>query len=361
MKKLILIRFCILIVFTLAVTAAFAQVGIGNVVPDTNAILDLTNTNNRGLHLPTAPTSLPQATPGILYYDATKGILLYGTQNGYNAISPWRFKYNYSFSQNVSFTKSGNVGIGTALPLQKLHIKSNGEIMRLEGSSTARYNYFPSGFTNGSKATVGYESSNNITLIIKNANLGGNINFDMVQGNNLLVTGTVTENGYRPISPGTIVMWRSSSIPSGWAICDGTGTYINVYGQEKNIPNLQNQFVRGVANTTDQNYLVTGGEETTTLIIDQLPPHTHGAGTLNTTENGSHFHGIGSDGGSEGSSDSYARKDGENSHWLYTNSSGSHAHALSGETGYTGGTSSTTTASHSNMPPYYALYFIIKL
>ena len=67
-----------------------------------------------------------------------------------------------------------------------------------------------------------------------------------------------------------------ASIPSGWALCDGTnGT-----------PNLSNRFIMGVTTQIAMN--TSGGSNTTTLTSTQLPNHTH----TGTTDNTSHSHQV---------------------------------------------------------------------
>jgi microcystin-dependent protein len=74
------------------------------------------------------------------------------------------------------------------------------------------------------------------------------------------------------IPVGIITMWSGSiaSIPSGWALCNGTsGT-----------PDLRDRFVVGAGST----YAVgdTGGANTVTLDTTQIPSHTHTGTTANT-------------------------------------------------------------------------------
>jgi microcystin-dependent protein len=71
---------------------------------------------------------------------------------------------------------------------------------------------------------------------------------------------------------GVILLWSGSivSIPSGWALCDGTsGT-----------PDLRDRFVVGAGTS----YAVgnTGGANTVTLDTTQIPSHTHTGTTANT-------------------------------------------------------------------------------
>ena len=146
-----------------------------------------------------------------------------------------------------------------------------------------------------------------------------------------------------PIPTGCILMWSGSigSIPSGWVLCNGSnGT-----------PDLRDRFVVGAGST----YAVaaTGGSKDAIVVS-----HTHtysgttasnGDHTHTTTINATNNQGIGpawlfwGNGGSQGS-DSPA-----------TSTAGAHTHTFSGTTASTG--SSETNA---NLPPYYALCYIMK-
>ncbi len=141
------------------------------------------------------------------------------------------------------------------------------------------------------------------------------------------------------VPSGLIAIWSGStgSIPSGWLLCNGSnGT-----------PDLRNSFILGAGNT----YAVgaTGGS-TDAIVVS----HTHAATSTSTVTDPSHSH-------------SYAA-------WGYAGSGGAGGGNATGA--YTGTTSSATTGitvatattnatagvsgSGANMPPYYALAFIMK-
>lgn len=84
--------------------------------------------------------------------------------------------------------------------------------------------------------------------------------------------------GIAGIPTGVIVMWsgQTSAIPSGWALCNGSnGT-----------PNLTDRFVMGAGTS---NETTTGGANSRTLSVANLPSHTHtisSIGSLAYPQNG---------------------------------------------------------------------------
>ncbi len=117
---------------------------------------------------------------------------------------------------------------------------------------------------------------------------------------------------------GLIVMWSGTiaDIPSGWRLCDGTnGT-----------PDLRDKFIVGAGSA----YAVaaTGGEAMHRLTEDEMPTHSH----------------------------TYSKAKGDQGHAGGSGTSGQTVANSTDSTGSTGGGQP-----HNNLPPYYALAYIMKL
>lgn len=122
------------------------------------------------------------------------------------------------------------------------------------------------------------------------------------------------------VPSGCILIWSgtSTAVPDGWALCDGNnGT-----------PDLRDRFVLGAG----ASYAVraTGGEAAHTLTTSEMPSHTHSISCGTTTPTGTSY-----------IPQTY-KVAAKSTYTCYTDSSGSGK-------------------AHNNMPPYYALCYIMKL
>lgn len=133
------------------------------------------------------------------------------------------------------------------------------------------------------------------------------------------------------VPSGTIVMFHGSTIPTGWAICNG----------QNGTPDLRDRFIVGAGKSYNPG--ATGGSDTVTLTTSQMPSHNHSDAASSISLN----NGYGSAG--YGSS------------WCVSIGNYKSAGTLMSVPGKVNIGSSGSGEPHENRPPYYALYFIMKL
>lgn len=150
--------------------------------------------------------------------------------------------------------------------------------------------------------------------------------------------GSTTPTWGSAIPSGGIIIWSGSSatIPTGWVLCDGSNS----------TPDLRNRFVVGATST----YAVgaTGGSANAIVVS-----HTHTATSTVTDPGHLHSYGIGNASGSANQTDSDPAAT-LNAYTYNTNTA---------STGITVATSISTEGSsgtNANLPPYYALCYIMK-
>lgn len=136
---------------------------------------------------------------------------------------------------------------------------------------------------------------------------------------------------------GSIIIWSGSldSIPPGWVLCDG----------ENGTPNLMNRFIVGAGDAYSPND--TGGSNSVTLTISQLPAHNH------TITDPGHTH-------------SYEKSYNPNgwTFWSDGTQSNNYTNQVVDTSSSTTGisiNSSGGNSAHENRPPYYALAFIMRI
>ena len=133
-------------------------------------------------------------------------------------------------------------------------------------------------------------------------------------------------NSSAAIPTGLICMWSGTTVPTGWALCNGTnGT-----------PDLRDRFIVGSGNSYATG--TTGGSNTVTLTTAQMPSHSHSI----TLAAGKYGHAYGKQ------DVIYEKAITEGEYWNYE--------SFKPSTNATGSGSA-----HENRPPYYALAFIMKL
>ena len=180
---------------------------------------------------------------------------------------------------------------------------------------------------------------------VENLRVEGNTNLlgDLMLNGNYGTDGQVLVSNGDALPPtwgnafvrGMIMMWSGdqASVPTGWQVCEGSnGT-----------PDLRDRFVIGAGN---KNPDATGGSADAVNVS-----HTH---TASAVAAGSHFHAQ--TGQTRGpAAGGYAFTSG-NSNVAYQNTapSGNHTHTVNVVANGVSGT-------NKNLPPYYALFYIMKL
>ena len=228
---------------------------------------------------------------------------------------------------------------------------------------------------------------NEITIIEKD-----NIHF--IQGD---ISNTGSYYGYGTVPIGGIIMWSGTEIPYGWTFCDGTN----------DTPNLSGRFIMSstygttvtISNENATSYTdQSGGLQTVTLNVEELPSHNHSINTIyldhthstnyqgtpvTQESNANHKHtfddnytGTVQTSNAESSKLQYVRgsnnPEGAQRETGKTTGSGgghihniniSHNHNISSKTYEHNHTCGNTGngGSHENLPPYYVLAFIMRI
>ncbi|MBI5101971.1 MAG: hypothetical protein HZB33_09090 [Nitrospirae bacterium] len=139
------------------------------------------------------------------------------------------------------------------------------------------------------------------------------------------------------VPTGGIMMWSGAvnQIPAGWALCDGNnGT-----------PNLMDKFIVGAGG----GYAVgaTGGEATHTLTVNEMPSHSHPISSVGDHTHSFPVYDTSSSGPYAHAATTISGKGNQT-----TNAAGAHTHTIDPSGGG---------LPHNNLPPYYALAYIMKL
>jgi microcystin-dependent protein len=184
---------------------------------------------------------------------------------------------------------SGNLGIGVSNPTAKLDISNNinQNVLKLNNNQVI--------VDNDGKIGIGKQPSYTLDVsgnIFTNAKLGINVDptyqIDVVGDIN--VTGGYRINGNQMIDAipvGTVISYTNETLPSGWLKCDGSellrsnypdlfsvlGTKYGGSATTFKLPDMRSRTIIG----SGQNRSIgdTGGSETHTLTIDEIPAHSH--------------------------------------------------------------------------------------
>lgn len=326
------------------------KVGINTQTVPSDAVLNIESNvggSYKGMLLPrmtsTQRDAISTTSTGLVIYNTTTNRIemWIGAATGWiPADGRWRDASNGSSRTRID----ENVGIYTD-PDVPLHVYSSGiaNLLKLEQGSTIN-------------SSIEFRNTSGVIY----AGLVGNDRFvvsdvlDPSVAETMLMVDASQEsdifvNGIRGgiVPAGGIIMWSGSTVPDGWAICNGSnGT-----------PNLSDRFIVGSGGS----YAIgdTGGEAQVTLTTSQMPSHSHGSGNLVADSGGAHKHEMGVREvvvNCLGCAKTDAVDGSQDDDNIVTENGGEHEHTISGSTGNAG-----SGQSHENRPPYYALAFIMKL
>lgn len=183
----------------------------------------------------------------------------------------------------------------------------------------------------GSLAVTGETQTKSLTA--RNAEVSGGLDATgtVSVGGNVSAAGGLKAgalSGVGPVPVGTIILWHgdADAVPSGWAVCDG----------QDGRPNLSGRFPVGAGHNYQPGD--TGGAATVSLSWDEMPSHAHGYELRDDSNR---------DEPSLSSDDNRGVWKGDKNV----------------QTGGTGGTSDSGDhgAPHENLPPYKALWYIVRV
>ena len=339
-------KFIYIIFISFYANIVLSQVSIGNSsLPNSNVILDLTNSTNRALLLPSKTSILPTGPQGMMIFDSDDDMIFYSKDgSNLNAISTW--DYNPYVTNNVTYNLGGKVGIGNSNPSVKLTISGGSEATLSVGSS----GYMSIG-SNSSKHLL-FDS---LGFMAKNQ---ANTNPDQVtlelqkQGSGSInINGNLLQKGTDYIPPGTIMMWKGSVVgdhPSvngvqntNWHICNGNDS----------TPDLRDRFIVGVGSDYANAKGITGGSDTNshTHNVD-FPSYTvPSSGHTHASNNNSSIVRVSALYSGSGCQKQMARHNHD-----HTSTSDSHNHNINLPDTTSG------SGSYDNRPLYYSLYYMIK-
>lgn len=259
-----------------------------------------------------------------------------GVYVGYVASDAYHQGNSASGSNSLTLTSIGSLTSGTAAPIvdswtagAPASIRSAGDEIVIDGTG---------------------DITTKTLHVTDDADFDGVVTFtdDVSMTDDLVISGGLTVGGKSvvPVPVGVMQMFAGSTAPTGWVKCEGqlvsrTGTYADLFavigttfntggesGTQFRLPDMRRRFPFGVGTSVP---LGTGDTEAET---DRDAVHTHGAGTLDTTNTDLNRQTNTTTGGSA----ARLAPTGTN-----------HKHSITGSTASAGGDF-----------PYLTLYFIIK-
>lgn len=325
------------ILLLVQINCFISQVSIGNSDSIPSVILNLSNNDDKGLQL--SISSSISTAPGLLFFNTTENKVEFSLNSSTtNFSSIW----NYDIStKNINFSGT-NMGIGLSTPTHKLSISNGGAI------SLSNDNAF---LLLGDKTSQHLVMDDDEILSKTNTGTAGTLELQKF-GGDVDVNGKIKQNGFDLLPVGSVVMY-SGSVSGNHPIISGVvNTNWHVCNGSNGSPDLRNKFIVGSGSSYSLND--TGGQSSST--------HTHSFNPSNayTTNSPSHSHSYGSASGSGRVGQCIYFSDGldgaNKSHTHSSWGSDSHSHSANLPSKTSTGPSNTE-----NRPPFYSLFYMIKI
>ena len=168
--------------------------------------------------------------------------------------------------------RSGTLFVGLEVANSSGEISPRQKILMTPYSSWAADVTNASGdFTVDGKATLNSAEVTGNLQVNGKTTLAGDVSFaqGVTVDGELKVKGTGSLSGYGTIPVGGIIMWSGSTVPDGWALCNGD--VVN----NLQTPDLRGRFVLGRNTINEGADNPTGGSSSVTLSVNNLPSHNH--------------------------------------------------------------------------------------
>ena len=177
-----------------------------------------------------------------------------------------------TLAEALKAARSGALFVGLEVVNSSGEISPRQKILMTPYSSWAADATNASGdFTVAGKATLNSVEVTGGLTVNGNTTLAGNTTFnnDVTVSGGITVKDTGSFTGYGTIPVGGIIMWSGSTVPDGWALCNGD--VVN----NLQTPDLRGRFVLGRNTINEGADNPTGGSSSVTLSVNNLPSHNH--------------------------------------------------------------------------------------
>ncbi len=359
---MMIIRYVFLVVLITMSVYVEAQVGIGNPTPASTSVLDLTNPNNKGLVLPTIASTMQMSSEeGMLYF--FNDYIYFRRSEGYNVLSPWKYKFNGGISNHVYYNLGGNISIGstdiTSSPEAPLQVVTTQDVS----------------LTDNGTLMLGASTGDNLVITtneIQARNNGAAAALTINENGGDIALGTTTSrvdfkvskkskavhlptNDYYDIMPkGAIMIWSGTAadIPLGWGVCNGDKYATSVNKLDSiTTPDLSGRFIVGAGTNPMHTYSAhdVGGTDSVSITLETMASHKH------YSRDTGHVHEIEVTYYNNGPTGDNANDREYGTGQIYINPNTGNTNVTIHDD-FTGGGKA-----HENTPAFYSLVYIIKL